>query len=67
MLAFVSCLLTRKKEGPTKKLHYLGLLFDTENMLIKNISLIACKNSKPKSHLESDHSILVKRTCGGGG
>jgi hypothetical protein len=28
----------KKKEGPTKKLHYLGLLFDTENMLIKNIS-----------------------------
>jgi hypothetical protein len=25
-----------KKKGPTKKLHYYGLLFDTENMLIKN-------------------------------
>ena len=67
VLAFVSCLQIRKKEGPTKKLHYLGLLFDTENMLIKKLYLlIACKNSKPKSHSESDYSILVKRTCDGG-
>ena len=28
--------------------------------------LIAYKNSKPKIHLESDYSILVKRTCDGG-
>jgi hypothetical protein len=28
--------------------------------------LIAFKNSKPKSHSESDYCILVKRTCGGG-
>jgi hypothetical protein len=43
------------------------LLFDTENMLIKKLYLlIAYKNSKPKSHSESDYCILVKGRCGGG-
>ena len=43
------------------------LLFDTENMVIKKLYLlIAYKNSKPKSHSESDYSILVKGRCGGG-
>jgi hypothetical protein len=51
-----------KREGTTKMLHYLGLLFDTENMLIKRSEnkvpelklkivlylLIADKNSKLK-------------------
>ena len=56
-----------QRKGPTKKLHYSGLLFDTENMLIKKLYLlIACKNSKPKSHSESDYCILVKGRCGGG-
>jgi hypothetical protein len=32
----------------------------------KTYLLIANKNSKPKSHSESDYSILVKRTCDGG-
>ena len=42
-------------------------MFDTENMLIKKLYLlIAYKNSKPKSHSESDYCILVKGRCGGG-
>ena len=41
-------------------------MFDTENMLIKKLYLlIAYKNSKPKSHSESDYCILVKGRCGG--
>ena len=42
-------------------------MFDTENILITKLYLlIAYKNSKPKSHSESDYCILVKGRCGGG-
>ena len=51
-----------KKKGPTKKLHYYGLLFADKKLYL----LIACTNSKHKSHSESDYGILVKRRCGGG-
>ena len=49
-----------KKKGPTKKLHYYGLLFADKKLY----HLIACTNSKHKSHSESDYGILVKRRCG---